>query len=107
MGATTAYKKKCYDIATLLCMLATCMSAVNLSLELLLDAPTYYKITSIAIIVVMLVGAIDSIREYIREIHSPHNLKVHVDIGNGPDKTGYYDKRSGKGYTLKNSKKGK
>lgn len=71
LGAATAYKKKCYDIATLLCMLATCMSAVNLSLELLLDAPMYCKIMSIATIAVMLVGAIDSIRRYVKYIYGP------------------------------------
>jgi hypothetical protein len=81
LGAATTYKKKCYDIATLLCMLATCMSAVNLSLELLLDAPAYCKITSIAMIVVMLVGAIDSIRRFVKYIYGPPYSVDHA-VGN-------------------------
>lgn len=81
VGATTFYKKKCYDIATLLCMLATCMSAVNLSLELLLDAPAYCKITTIAMIVVMLVGAIDSIRRFVKYLYGPPYSVDHA-VGN-------------------------
>lgn len=81
VGAATTYKKKCYDVATLLFMLATCMSAVNLSLDLLLDAPTYCKITAIAIIVVMLVGAIDSIRRFVIYIYGPTD-SVDLAVGN-------------------------